>query len=153
LASAARVRPSGTFAHVTRIPSLAQDEAFETLVAADPADTSACLVYADWLEEQGDDVMASGYRLLGGLIPSGTAESQRWIGLGAVTAATLLLVSTPGFATEADRAQTRRYSTSSGHGFGHPHARFGLRPHAKHLRMDHSPCVIVQASRSTQTCR
>jgi uncharacterized protein (TIGR02996 family) len=62
-----------------------RDDELEAAVVASPADPEPCRVYADWLEERGRGIHASGYRVLGGICDERPERLEREIALVAVS--------------------------------------------------------------------
>lgn len=67
-----------------------RDERLEAALVATPSDPAPCLVYADWLSERGEELLATSYRTLGGE-GDGSKPETRWAALMAVAVAAWLL--------------------------------------------------------------
>lgn len=70
--------------------AVVRDERLEAALVANPTDPAPCLVYADWLSERGEELLAMGYRTLGGEADSSKPDAQ-WAALMAVASAAWLL--------------------------------------------------------------
>lgn len=77
-------RPSAVLGGAVR------DERLEAALVANPTDPAPCLVYADWLSERGEELLAMGYRTLGGDADAAKPDAQ-WAALMAVASAAWLL--------------------------------------------------------------
>ena len=56
------------------------NERLGAAILANPADPEPCLVFADWLEEQGQPIWATGYRLLGGVCADEPGPLEYYVG-------------------------------------------------------------------------